>query len=76
MMAHRVSPQSTTAESPALLHKHQIQTRSNLLKPSWNEHVEHCQQKLKAEHDASVRQTTFSHGEVVYARKFGTESRW
>ena len=38
--------------------------------------VEHCQQKQKAEHDASARQTTFSQGEVMYAHNFGTGSRW
>ena len=77
MMAYRVSPQSTTGESPALLlQKHQIRTRLDLLKPGRNEHVEHCQQKQKAEHDASARQYTFSQGEVVYTRNFGTGPRW
>ena len=38
------------------------------------EGVKHCQQKQKAEHDASARHTTFSQGEVVYARNFST--RW
>ena len=77
MMAYRVAPQSTIGESPALLlQKHQIRTRLDLLKPGRNERVEHCQQKQKAEHDASARQTTFSQGEVVYACNFGTGSRW
>ena len=76
-MAYRVSPQSTTSESPApLLQKRQIRTRLDLLKPGPNECVEHCQQKQKAEHDASARQTTFSQGEVVYAHNFSAGSRW
>ena len=77
MKAYRVSPQSTTGESPVLLfQKHQIHTRLDLLKPGRNERVEICWQKQKAEHDASARQTTFSQGEVVYAHNFGTVSRW
>ena len=39
-----------------------------------NESVEHCQQKLKAEHDASAQQTTFLQGEFVYACNFSTGS--
>ena len=67
MMAYRVSPQSTTGESPALLlQKHQIHTRLDLLKPGWNERMEHCQQKQKAEHDESARQTTFSRRSCVH----------
>ena len=76
VMAYRASPQSRTCESPVLLQKRQIHTRLDQLKPGQNESVEHCQQKQKAEHDALARQTTFSQGEVVYARNFGTESRW
>ena len=78
MMAYRVSPQSTTGEAPALLlQKRQIRTRLDLLKPGRNERVVHCQQKKKAEHDASAQQTTFSQGEVVYAHNFGAgSSRW
>ena len=55
MMAYHVLPQSSTGESPALLlEKCQIRTRLDLLKPGQNERVEHCQQKQKAEHDASA----------------------
>ena len=49
IMAYRVSPQSRTGESPALLlQKRQIHTRLDLPKPGRNERVEHCQQKQKA----------------------------
>ena len=71
-MSHHRTGESLTL----LLQKHKIRTRLDLLKPGWNECVEHCQQMQKTEHDVLAQQTTFSQEEVVYVCNFSTRSRW
>ena len=77
LMAYRTTPQSTTGETPSqLLQGRRIRTRLDLIKPSVGERVEGCQWQQKMNHDPAVRQKTFSKGDMVYFRNFGTGQRW
>jgi len=77
LMAYRTTPQSTTGMSPSeLLQGRRMRTRLDLLKPSVSERVELRQLRQKLSHDSLVRGKTFSKGETVYARNFGTGEKW
>ncbi len=77
LMTYRTTPQNTTGVSPSeLLLGHRIRTRLDLLKPNVSERVEHQQLQHKRAHDSSARGRTFSKGETVYAKGFGTGQQW
>lgn len=77
LMAYRTTPQTTTGTTPSeLLQGRRIRTRLDLLKPNVNKRVEYCQYKQKLAHDNSARKRSFEKGETVYARNFGTGSKW
>ena len=77
LMAYRSTPQSTTGMTPSeLLQGRRIRTRLDLLKPNVNERVEHRQFQQKLVHDSSAKERTFEKGDSVYAKNFGTGSKW
>ena len=73
LMAYRTTPQSTTGTSPSqLLLGRRIRTRLDLLIPNIAERVENRQMQQKLLHDKSNPRKTFTKGEKVFARNFGT----
>ena len=77
LMAYRTTPQSTTGATPSeLLQGRRIRTRLDLLKPSVNARVEYHQFQQKLAHDSSARKRNFERGDTVFARNFGTGSKW
>ena len=75
LMAYRTTPQSTTGMSPAqLLLGICIWTQLDLLIPNVSERVEYRQMQQKLHHDRSNPRKTFTKGEKVYARNFGTST--
>ena len=77
LMAYRTTPQCTTGMFPSeLLHGRRIWTRLDLLKPCLQEQVECRQQYQKFSHDSTARGKSFSKGETVYVRNFGTGQKW
>ena len=77
IMAYRTTPQTTTGMTPSeLLQGCHIRTRLDLLKPNVNERVEYRQFQQKLPYDSSARKRIFEKGDTVFARNFGTGSRW
>ena len=77
LMAYRTTPQTTTGMTPSeLLQGRRIRTRLDLLKPNVNERVEYRQFQQKLAHDSSAQKRSFEKGDAVFARNFGTGSRW
>ena len=75
LLAYRMTPQSTTGNSPAeMLLGRRPRTRLDLLKPNTAERVERRQQEQKIWHDKSVRSRLFSvakaHSYPVYSALF------
>ena len=77
LMTYRVTPQSTTGTSPAvLLQGRRIRTCLDLLKANITGKVEQQQMKQKSSHDRACRSMFFAKGETVYAQNFGTGQKW
>jgi hypothetical protein len=75
LMAYRTTPQSTTGTSPGqLLLGRRIRTRLDLLIPNIGERVENRQLHQKLLHDRTNPRKTFTKGEKVFARNFGTST--
>ena len=77
LITYRTTPQNTTGVSPCeLLQGRRIRTRLDLLKPSVTERVEQRQLQQKLSHDSGAREKSFSKGDAVYAKNFGTGQKW
>ena len=77
LLAYRMTPQSTTGNSPAeMLLGRRPRTRLDLLKPNTAERVERRQQEQKIRHDKRARSRSFSVGDRVFVRNFSAGDRW
>ena len=74
---YRVTPHSTTQETPAkLLMGRHLKTPLDLLRPNLKLRVEEHQRKQKVWHDTKASQRSFEIGDLVYARNFGRGEVW
>ena len=77
LLAYRMTPQSTTGNSPAeMLLGRRPRTRLDLLKPNTAERVERRQQEQKIQHDKRARSRSFSVEDRVFVRNFSAGDRW
>ena len=77
LFTYRITPQSTTSTSPAVLLLGRIlRTRLDLLKPNIAERVERKQEDQKARHDQKAKSQTFHVGSHVFVKNFGAGSKW
>ena len=79
LFSYRITPHSTTGQSPAeLMFGRQLRTRFDLLHPNVQEKVVKKQDKQKEYFDRSAKERKFSRGDDVYIRNFsqGTKVKW
>ena len=77
LFAYRLTPHSTTGESPAeLLLGRRPRTKLDLLKPNTAERVEKRQWEQKLTHDTHARYRSFKNGDLVFVRNFREGERW
>ena len=74
---YRITPQSTTGVSPAeLLMGRRLQSAFDSIKPDLNRRVEREWERQKTLHDRHCTMRTFEVGDMVYARNYGSGSKW
>ena len=77
LFTYRITPQSTTSTSPAvLLLGRRPRTRLDLLKPNIAERVERKQEDPKTRHDKKAKSRTFHVGNHVFVKNFGAGNKW
>ena len=79
LFSYRITPHSTTGQSPAeLMFGRQLSTRLDLLHPNVQEKVLKKQDKQKKYFDGSPKERKFSRGDDVYIRNFsqGNIVKW
>ena len=77
LFTYRITPQSTTSTSPAvLLLRRRPRTRLDLLKPNIAERVKRKQEDQKARHNQKANSRTFHVGNHVFVKNFGAGSKW
>ena len=79
LFSYRITPHSTTGQSPAeLMFGRQLSTRFDLLHSNVQEKVLRKQDKQKKYFDRSAKERKFSRGDDVYIRNFsqGSKVKW
>lgn len=77
LFAYRLTPQGTTAVSPAeLLLNRRPRSRLDLLRPNLPEQVERQQEKQKSYHDCRAKKREFSVGASVWIRNPVSGDKW
>lgn len=71
LFRYRITPQTTTGQSPAeLLMKRKLKCRLSLVRPDTKQRVQQQQIRMKAAHDRKAVERDFKIGEEVYYRTF------
>lgn len=77
LMRYRITPHTTTGQSPAqLLMNRQPQSRLALTRPNIERRIQTKQANQKRDHDQRTKQRTFNVGDLVFARNFARGSQW
>lgn len=74
---YRITPQSTTQETPAkLLMGRHLKTPLDFLRPDLSLRVEERQRQQKVWHDSKATHRTLEIGDAVFARNYGKGEEW
>lgn len=77
LFQYRITPQATTATSPAeLLMGRRLRSPLDMLYPDLESRVQRNQDRQCVTHDAHARMREVQVGEAVYARNFGRGPKW
>ena len=78
LFSYRITPHTTTGETPAkLLMGRQLRSHLSLFHPNLSHKVARSQQQQKLHHDKSVKsERRFEVGDHVYARAYSGPQNW
>lgn len=77
LFQYRITPQTTTGQSPAeLLMGRKLKSRLDLIKPDTGRRVRRKQEDQKSQHDVHTQKRSFKIGEPVYVTNYGRGEKW
>ena len=77
LLSYRITPQSTTGESPAQLRwRRSLRSHLDLLRPDVATRVRLAQSRQKKQHDQHSRMRTVKLGDAVSVRNYSRGSKW